>query len=137
MDKVLQKYPALILNESMPSGRIYTSELIKKTIDSLQKQIQERRLFVNSIPEDVRDVVSLKDVVGLVHNLTIEDNKLMVEFEILNTEKAITLFSKNETEEISISLSPHGLGTIKENIVQDDWELLGFHITVNKYESTI
>lgn len=136
MENNIIKVPALILNNPTSNGRIYTTELMEKVIDSAQHQIREQRLFVSTAPEgDER--ASLNDVVGLVHELTIENGSLMVEFDILNTSKSTILFSKNETEDLSIIVSPYGVGTVKDNVVQDDWLLLGFHIGVEKNEQLI
>lgn len=136
MENNIIKVPALILNKPTSNGRIYTTELMEKVIESVQPQIREQRLFVSTVPEgDER--ASLKDVVGLVHELTIENENLMVEFDILNTSKSTLLFSKNETEDISIRISPYGVGTVKDDVVQNDWLLLGFHIGVEKNEPTI
>lgn len=132
LDEKLSLVEFKTLNVGVPTqnNRIYPKEVIEKALKEYQKQISERRAFVTMFSEGC--VVNLKDVVGLVQEAKIKDDNLTIKMEILDTPASLVLKSKDGTLNASlIKVAPFGIATLKDNVVQDDYELIGFHIDLN------
>lgn len=122
----------LTLRVGVPTlnNRIYPKEVVEKALKNYQKQIAERKAFVTTYSEGCQ--VLLKDVVGLVQEAEVKDDNLVIKMEVLDTPVVLGLKSPDGTLNASlVKVAPFGLGTLKENVVQDDFQLLGFHIEPN------
>lgn len=96
------------LNKPNINKRIYTSDLIKKSIidDPIVKEMLDTKsLFIEDCrySEDSGDNINISNVIGVVNKLYIRDNSLFADVETLDTD-----LRKESTEISHISLNGQG-----------------------------
>lgn len=127
MDNNIYEFEALTLNVPNKNGRVYPRAVIEKELVRYKKEfIDERRAMVTTYNNN--SMVNLKDVVGIVTEAVIKDNKLMVKVETLDTLAFHSLLIDGKFNKDCFNVAPFGMATLKDNVVQDDYELIGFHI---------
>jgi hypothetical protein len=114
------EFEAITLGVPNRNNRIYPKEVMEKALKDYQELIDRRIAFVTVYRETWGPVLCLNDAIGLVNEAVVKDNKLMVK---------VTPFQKNTyiTPEL-FNVAPFGVATLKDNVVQDDYRISGFHI---------
>lgn len=120
------EFEALPVGVPTRNNRIYPREVMEKALKKYQEQIDQRRALVTTYSEG--GMVNLKDTVGLVTEATIRDNVLVAKIRLLKTPALDLLISDGKFNQEFFRVAPFGVGTLKDNVVQDDFEIVGFHI---------
>jgi len=122
------KLPILTMDVPNLNRRIYPREVFQKVIDKYTKEhVSERRaLIVNKLPEN--SFINLKDAVGIVKEIIIEGDKVMVEAEFFSDSY------RQIIESGKCFLRTSGMGTLRKDengndVVQEDYELISCFIT--------
>ena len=116
------------LGKPNKNNRIYPKEVIDREIEKWKKNfINENRAFVCKPQECASGFVSICDIVGLVKEMEIINNSLMVEVEKLKVNGAEKIWELFEAGKLT--LQPRGLGSVKRNddgtyTIQNDYELI-------------
>ena len=125
-----------LLEVNKPNGnnRVYPKDLMEREIVRYKKTfVDERRAFVcKKQPEDT--TVNLIDVIGLVTDIRVQDDKVVAEIEKLNTKDADEYWPLIESGQFSVRTS--GIGSLRDGpdgtrVICDDYELTSFFITTN------
>lgn len=104
----------LKLNEPTKTGRIYTTDCIKETLeDPILKERLEHRALFGVIESD--DIYNLFNCSHIVTGLEIEDDKLIAAIDILNNQKGRCLAEALDAGAIRFSVA--GKGKVEDNIV--------------------
>jgi len=107
------------------SGLIYSRAALERVVAQSNKQSKEHRCLL--VSEQYAGRPMLKDVVGKVHEATIEDGKMVCQVELLETPRAKELA---ELLKMEFSVSPCMYGNIKDRFVDpntlmlDGWSLV-------------
>jgi len=124
------EFVTIPIGQPTRNNRIYPKELMERELKKYQEQIEQRKAFVTTYSEGCQ--VFLKDVVGLVNEAVIKDDKLVIKMEVLDTLAATQLLGPDgQLHATLFNVAPFGMGSLKENVVQDDFKLVGFHIDPN------
>jgi hypothetical protein len=132
MDKKLYEFNTLTMDKPTKNNRIYPREVVERALARYKKEnIDERKAFV-SLYSEYWDL-NLKDVIGLVHDAYIKDDKLVIKMETLDTPTGKTLLTEDgKFNEALWEVAPFGMGSIEKlkdkYTVQNDFELVGFHM---------
>ena len=109
-----------------PYGRIYPSEVLENAVKQCQKQIDECRLYVaKRCPSSVIESI---DIIGIIKKLTIRDDGVYGDIEFLNTpayKEVIETIKNIPNKLVSDSFTIVGLGNVKDDVVQSDYEITG------------
>jgi hypothetical protein len=112
------------------NGRIYPKHLLEKEIKHWNDTyVKERRAFVSK----ECGFINLKDIVGLITEMKMEDNKVVIDVECLSgIPNADEIFKLVEQGKLFPRMS--GLGTLIEQsdgtkVVGDDYELISIFLT--------
>jgi len=110
------------------NNRFYPKEVVKNIIDQSRQMINDEQLFVtDQIPEN--GMVSMDDAAGIVKELTLEGNKLMVEFEFLENYKGYILRESLNYDNLVFHISGRSSVDITDGgveMVNPDYELVCF-----------
>lgn len=109
------------------SGRIYPPDVLRKAIEEAQPRIKARRMLGELEPQSLGRT-RLKAVSHVVTDMRLNDDGTVVaDLEILDTEagKHLRAMLKGGAE---VHATIRGNGTVKGNVVQDDYKLLGVPI---------
>jgi hypothetical protein len=107
------------------TGLIYSREALERVVEQSNNQSKQHRCLV--VSDEYAGRPMLKDVVGKVHEATIEDGKLVCQVEMLETPRAREL---GELLNQGFSISPCMYGNIKGKVVDpktltlDGWSLV-------------
>jgi hypothetical protein len=112
------------LNKPNSKQRIYTSDLIEKSIidDPIVKEMLDTKsLFIEDCrySEDSSDSINVSNIIGVVNKLYIRDNFLFADVEALDTD-----LGKESTEISHIYLN--GQGDLDANGVVSNYRFLKF-----------
>jgi len=112
------------------NGRIYPRRVIEREIERVMPEVRNRMFFGElDHPQDGK--TALSRVSHIITDLKLEGNEIIGELEVLNTERGLNLQAILEAGG-KVGVSIRGLGSvIKEGqfeVVQDDYQLLGFDI---------
>lgn len=108
------------------TGLIYSQEALERVVEQSNNQSKQHRCLV--VSDEYAGRPMLKDVVGKVHEATIEDGKMVCQVELLDTPRAREL--KALLEIGGYSISPCMYGNIEGKTVNpktltlDGWSLL-------------
>jgi len=115
-DKLTLRLPVLPLNRAQgPHGNIYPQGMMVDEVDRLQQLIHDRKFLATFGRQD--SSVRLTDTAGVVTEMTIQDDCIYAEIELLPTPKGQVihdLFAKGEVE-----FKPYGVGTLEGDTVSD------------------
>jgi hypothetical protein len=127
------KVPVLVLDTPNANNRIYPKEVVEKAIAKYRKEfIEEKRaLVVSRLPES--STIDLRDVIGTVNEMTIEDGKVMVDVQFLPELKG-AIAAEIGIANGKFALRTSGVGSTRRdeqgnNVVQPDWELCSCFVT--------
>lgn len=112
------------LNKPNSKKRIYTSDLIEKSIiddPAVKEMLDTKSLFIEDrrYSGDSSDSINASNVIGVVNKLYIRDNFLFADVEILDTDL------KKESTEIS-SICLNGQGELDANSRVYNYKFLKF-----------
>jgi len=127
------KIPILTLDTPNKNNRIYPRAVMEKVIAKYKKDfVDEKRAFiVKKQPENT--VVNLQDVIGLINEVTFENDKVVVDVQFFpNVPEGLIMETAVSDGKLHVRTS--GLGTMhrQENgtyIVGEDYELINVFIT--------
>lgn len=129
------KIPVLTLDVPNKNGNLYPKAVVEK---ALKKYIDEqvvhgRAMIVNRLPLD--STINLKDVIGIVKNVSVEGNAVMIEAEFLPGLPE-ALETKAGVSSGQLHLRTSGIGSIKKdehgnNVVQPDYQITSCFVTDN------
>ena len=109
-----------------PYGRIYPTEVLENAVKQCQKQIDDCCLYVGKhCPSYVIESI---DIVGIIKKLTIRDDGVYGDIEFLDTpayKEVIETIKGIPNKFMSDSFTIVGLGNVKDNVVQSDYEITG------------
>ena len=116
----------LTLDVPNKNGRIYPKPVMEKAIVAALPLIDKKRFFIirpSSLEPPSIDI-GLEDVVGIVTNMEIVDDKVMVDVELLNTPTALPFKSILDSVNVSIC----GIGSLNKNndgyfVVGEDYKV--------------
>jgi hypothetical protein len=123
------KVPVLTVDKPNGNHRVYPREVINRMIENARDRIHEDRLFV--VENQPRSTVTnVNDIIGVVKDIEIENDKVMVSVSFLPSHFSTT----KRLEEGKIHLRTSGIGTINEQPdgtykVADDYELISCFLT--------
>lgn len=140
MKVIEKKFRILSVDKKNANHRAYTSEIVNKWINnpinssenpnegySLEYAIDEE--------EDERDIykefISSSLECGIVRDLEIKDGVLYANVKLKLPESCSNLTEKIYSNEISIediAIVPKGKGSVKNQTIQNDYELFGFNL---------
>lgn len=121
------EFVTIPIGQPTRNNRIYPRELMERELKRYQEQIEQRRAFVTTYSQGCQ--VVLKDVVGLVNDAVIKDDKLVIKMEVLDTQASKNLIGPDGELHASLfKVAPFGIGSLKDNVVQEDFQIIGFHI---------
>jgi hypothetical protein len=127
------KIPILILDTVTKNNRIYPRAVMEKAIAKYKKEfIDEDRAFIQKqLPGD--SCINLKDCVGVVKEIKIEDNTVFVEAEFFPKVPG-GLITEEGLKSGKLSLRTHGMGSIRLQPdgtfkIGDDYELISTFAT--------
>lgn len=121
----------MTIDKPNKNGRIYPRQLMEKEIERLKKEISENRCFITKRqPETTTHLIN--DIVGLIKDIQIEDDKVVIEAEFFPDNKFIETGIKSG----DLSMRTSGVGTIHKQeddtyIIDDDYKLIGCFITTD------
>lgn len=124
---------ALTVDTPNLNNRVYPRYVVENALIKAQDAIKNDRLFVTSdIPETM--AVNLQDVVGIVKEVFLDRDNLIVEVQFLDNHLG-NIFEQ-QLKKGSVSLRPNGVGTLQrndkgENVVDDDYEIISFSLTTD------
>jgi hypothetical protein len=124
------KFVTIPIGSPTRNNRVYPREVMEKALKDYQKQIDQRRAFVTLYNES--NQIFIKDIVALVNEVKIENDELVIKVEVLDTQAMKSLaLPDGKLDATLIKIAPFGVGSLKENVVQDDFQIVGFHIDPN------
>lgn len=110
------KIPIVILDKPNKNNRIYPRDVMEKAIAKYKKDfVDENRALVQK-KQPGNSMVSLLDCVGVVKEITIEGDKVVVDVEFLPNVKDGNVIEEG-LKSGKLHLRTHGMGTIHK---QDD-----------------
>jgi hypothetical protein len=124
MKKVVCK--AITADVPTRTGLIYSREALERVVEQSNRQSKQNRCLV--VSDEFAGRPLLKDVVGKVHETTIEDGKMVCQVELLETPRTNEIAELLNGEDFSIS--PCMYGNIKGRLVDpstltlDGWSLV-------------
>ena len=128
------KVEVLEVDKPNHNQRLYPQQVLQKALEKyIKEQVEERRAFVcKKQPEDT--TVNLMDVIGLVTDIRVQDDKVVAEIEKLNTKDADEYWPLIESGQFSVRTS--GIGSLRDGpdgtrVICEDYELTSFFITTN------
>lgn len=105
----------IIFNSEL--GRVYKDEFF---VNDKEKWAT----FGNNGPK-----LELEKIVGRVTNVRREGDHLVGEVHLLETQSASVIYGIGID---NLDLMPCGVGTLKDNVVQDDYKLLSYELVIKK-----
>ncbi len=127
------KIPILTLDVPNKNGHIYPRTIFEKVLKKyIDEQIAPKRaMIVSKIPEDT--TVNLHDVIGVVKDIRIEENQVVVEAQFIPELKE-ALIAEEGINSGKLHLRTSGVGSIHKQTdgtytIGDDYELLSCFIT--------
>lgn len=122
------KLPIMTVDSPNLNKRIYPREVLQKALDKYTKEFvsEKRALIVGKLPEN--STINLQDAIGIVKEITIEGDKVMVEAEFFSD------LYRQIIESGKFSLRTAGMGTLKKDkngndVIQEDYELISCFVT--------
>lgn len=140
MTVIEKRFKILSVDKKNANHRAYTSELVNTWINNPlnnSKNINEGFSLEYAIDEDdnerdiYKEFVSSSLECGIVRNLEIVDGALYVDVKLKLPESCNSLTEKIYSDEISIeeiAIVPKGKGSVKNQTIQNDYELFGFNL---------
>ena len=129
------KIPILILDTPTKNNRIYTKAIMEKAIEKYRQDfITEQRSFVvKTIPED--ETVNLLNAVGIIKEISIEDNKVVVDVEFLPALPDAPIIEE-ALKTGKLHLRSSGIGSMHQQPdgtykINDDYEFICCFVTNN------
>jgi hypothetical protein len=129
------KIPILTLDVPNKNGRIYPRATFEKALKKyLDEQVAPKRaMIVSKIPEDM--TVNLHDVIGVVKDIRIEENQVVIEAQFLPELKG-ALLAEEGINSGKLHLRSAGVGSLHKQAdgtytIGDDYEILSFFVTDN------
>ena len=121
------------LNFVNKNGRIYPAELMAKAIKNCNEAILANRMFFVGPQSVISSTVNLKDVIGIVKKLTIEDNSLCGEFQFLDNMPNFRLEFIPAFVTGKMRMNLIGMGSVEKIFddvfeVKNDFELISFSL---------
>jgi len=114
------------------NGRIYPHELWERVIAERQPDIDARRMLVG-IYDDGKISFGPDHVGGIITRMAIEDDQLMIDVELLETNLGRVLALHTNLFEVT----PMGSGHVGENgVIKDDYKLAGFTVSARPKEES-
>lgn len=106
----------LTLDKELPSGRIFSAQLVKQAIDQQEELIRGGK-FLGCFQKDFEQngMLSVDDISHVIHSLTIQGDKLRGVIEILDTPKGRLLKA----------LHPHLIFNIMAEMTTENSDLTG------------
>jgi hypothetical protein len=116
------------LSEPTKNGNLYTKEAMSKAIENTKDKIKNKKLFLERQPRTNFDrEVYLGDIVGVVNDIEIIDDRLVADIELL---------SLPHVEEIEkalldgrLSVRPSGTGVLNKDKEVSDYKFLCLTLT--------
>lgn len=115
----------LTLDVVNKNNRIYPKLVMEAAIINAANLINDKRLFVvGRIPTSIE--INLVDVAGIVNEIKIVENKVMVDVELINTEAALPFRDLLELDLVHVTIG--GEGSVTKNksgqyVVGNDYTL--------------
>jgi len=119
-----------VVDTPTENGRIYPRKVMEREIERVMPEVKNRMFFGElDHPQDGK--TALSRVSHIVTDLRLEGNEIVGELEVLNTERGLNLQAILEAGG-KVGVSVRGLGSVikegQHELVQDDYQLLGFDI---------
>lgn len=127
------RVPILTLDLPNKNNRIYPKEVMEKAMEKYRQDfIKEGRALVTKRQPEC-STVSIKDAIGVVKDMKVEEGKVVVDIEFLPG-MADALAAEVGMSKGVLHLRTSGIGTMKlneqgQNVVQDDYELIQCFVT--------
>lgn len=121
--------PVLVADNRNTNDRIYPLKIVENIRDQIQFLIDKRQCFV-SLCDDIETLtesVSLQKVSGLIDDVKIESGVLYVKWHLLKTPSGEVVKTCGK----DLYMVSSGLGSIKGNVVSNDYEFIQFIISPN------
>ena len=129
------KIPILFLDKPTKNNRIYPRDVMEKAIEKYKKEfVDEQRAFIlKEIPGE--SCVNLKNVIGVVKEIKVEDNTVFVEAEFFPNVNSGTVIG-DAIKEGKLSLRTHGIGSMRlqpdgTQKIGEDYEFISCFATDN------
>lgn len=110
------------------NGRVYPYKILKREADNYMQSVKERRAL-GECDHPESPIVSLSNASHLVTNMWWEDETLMGEVELVETEAGNKLKGLLKSG-VMLGISSRGVGSVKnssgKDVVQNDFELIAF-----------
>ena len=134
-DKTFYEFVVLPVGTPTVNGRIYPKELIEQQMAKYKERFIDENGALVTLHSDGGEVM-LKDAVGVVKELRIGiHGHLLAKVELLNTDACNSLLSENGKFDFTkYDVTPFGIGSLKDKVVQEDYEISGFYITKKENE---
>lgn len=108
------------------NGRLYSRTLWEKEIQRLKKTVNNRELFVEACRGD-GITVDLSRAAGIITDLSIDDDCVKAEIEILLTHEGQAIIKLIENN-LDVEIFPSGMGCVDKDGVVSDYVLTSVHI---------
>jgi hypothetical protein len=132
--RVTRRFPVCPVGVPNHNGRIYPRELWERMIAEHQPEIDARRMLVGFLETDGKLRYDPDHIGAIVTKMGIEDDQVMIDVEILDTNLGRILTLPTDL----IEVYPTGSGTVdKDGVVNgDDYKLAGFSVSSRPKEPT-
>lgn len=131
MDNNVYEFECLTLDVPNKNNRIYPKAVMEREIARYKKQYVDERRAMVTLYNDT-SFIDLNNVVGIVTELSIIDNKLTSKVEVLDTPAFHSLCVNGKFDKDRFKVTTAGTATLENNVIQDNFELLGFHISLKE-----
>lgn len=132
MDNNTYEFECIALDVPTINDRIYPRSVMERELARYKKDfVDKRRAMVTITTDSDTEAVNLKNVIGILTEASIKDNKLVVKVETLDTDAFRSLLVDGKFDPTYFRVAPFGIATTKDNVVQEDYELIGFHIALD------
>lgn len=107
----------LTIDKPNKNNTIYPREVVEKAIKEFQLQIQNKRCLISNGNPDFPHL-KIGDVAAIVSDMNIEDNNVIIDFELLDTPAGIEIKNKMpmlEEAGLGYKVTMVGLGKTEKN----------------------
>ena len=140
-DYVLKRFTTTVLTCDKPTitGRIYPKTLIEKSVieDPIIAEKLANRMFFGEFPSNNKEpyaYIKLNNVAFTVENLSLEDNDLKADIAVLDTAQGKILNELIDNNNVTVTFSCSGAGSVDINNKVTDYELLSVNTDVKAKE---
>ncbi len=125
----------LVLNKPNVNNRTYPIEVMKKAVEEYKNKFIPDKSFLYLYDETNPCEPTLDNVIGLIGDVYIENDKLAIKFKFMTGLPTYKQFLKSfEGKIVEFKITPVGVASLKDNVIQDDYQLESFSIYSEKYD---